>query len=307
MRLSILIGLCVGVYLMVETATGRHTDLGRIRLSWERLLAILALQTLLLAWSAFCWRRVLREMFRKRIRWSCALHHIGIAGIAKYIPGKVWPFIARAMVAERSGVSKPNMLSASIFEQLLTLAVGGSIGLALIVPIESHLTRAVIAVALLAVLPVLIRLLLGQLESIRVMLPFVRERVPADALPTCPRYRSLAALVLCYLMLWLLTGAIASLVLPIIGVTLTPALATQVTGAVMLSVCGGFLALFAPGGLGVREGLMVASMSSSLGAAASIKFAILLRLWNVLYDIFSAACAAVAYVFEAKDKPVESP
>ena len=49
------------------------------------------------------------------------------------------------------------------------------------------------------------------------------------------------------------------------------------TGAAAVAVVGGFVAIFSPGGLGVREGLLMELLSRQLGPHEAVAVAMLLR------------------------------
>jgi len=57
-------------------------------------------------------------------------------------------------------------------------------------------------------------------------------------------------------------------------------------GAYALSVLAGFVAIFAPGGIFVREAAFCVLVSSILEYEYAIQLALVIRLWAVAYDIF---------------------
>jgi hypothetical protein len=79
--------------------------------------------------------------------------------------------------------------------------------------------------------------------------------------------------------LWLLARGI----LPSVG--LRPALAVAVFTA---SYLAGFLALFAPGGIGVREGLFILMLQGPLGIGAATALAVASRLLLTLTELGAA-------------------
>jgi len=52
-----------------------------------------------------------------------------------------------------------------------------------------------------------------------------------------------------------------------------------------LSYLGGFIVLFAPGGIGIREGIMVALLSPVTGVTLAVAISALHRVITMLFDI----------------------
>lgn len=306
-RLALVLGLSIGVLLMLQAIDAHREDLSSINLTPTLVALIFGLQIVLLWWSMQCWRMVVAGTLNHCISWSSALQHIGIASISKYVPGKVWPFVARAMVAERSGMSKSAIVGASIYEQVLTLAVGTTLGIALYAPIDSIIAKLAFAAStLLAIVPV-INLLTSRLDSITARIPWIAQRLPKGLVPRQVDMATTGKLVVAYSLLWCLTGTIAAAVLAISGIAPTAPVAIQLTAAVMLSVCAGFVVLLAPGGLGVREGALVLLLTAPLGASTAIQFAVLLRVWNVAYDLFAGGVAALSFAVMKAPHPSAHP
>ena len=63
----------------------------------------------------------------------------------------------------------------------------------------------------------------------------------------------------------------------------------------MLSYLGGFAAFFAPAGIGVREGLVVALLSPAIGINAALYIALLHRLITAGIDIALGALALLLH------------
>ena len=59
----------------------------------------------------------------------------------------------------------------------------------------------------------------------------------------------------------------------------------DVTLITISAFIGGFIAVFAPGGLGVREGVMVSMLTPHVGLAAAFSISILHRIISILFDL----------------------
>jgi uncharacterized membrane protein YbhN (UPF0104 family) len=108
-----------------------------------------------------------------------------------------------------------------------------------------------------------------------------------------------ALLGLCWqgLAIWLLVAQPSALDIP-------PDALLLVVGAYCLAWCAGFLAFWAPGGIGVREVVFVATLKFALPPSIHHEFlsegafklflsflSVLLRLWTILGEMILCACA----------------
>ena len=110
---------------------------------------------------------------------------------------------------------------------------------------------------------------------------------PSVALPGT---RVILGLVLGYAVYWLLTGlAFAALVR-----AMFPLPASDVPLAIAgysASYAVGFLSLLTPGGLGVREGVLVLALAPVMPAGPALVVALVSRLWMMLFELLGAVAA----------------
>jgi len=129
------------------------------------------------------------------------------------------------------------------------------------------------------------------------------------------RFRELVGVQLWYV-LGLLWQSLAIWLLVEEPLNLRPAKWWVVGGAYALAWCAGFLAVWAPGGIGVRELVFMAAMHVALPPAVKRQFendpaaltgflaflSVLLRLWATTGEL---AFAGIAYVTDHKGAPVD--
>jgi uncharacterized membrane protein YbhN (UPF0104 family) len=115
------------------------------------------------------------------------------------------------------------------------------------------------------------------------------------------RWRDVVAWTLLMSVNWLVLGAGFYLVLRAV-IDLPPGLYLFVTGAFAVAGIIGVLALFAPSGIGVREGVMTFVLGAVLPAAVAAIAAILARIWITLAE---ALCSGIALMLVRGMKPAE--
>ncbi|WP_417382074.1 lysylphosphatidylglycerol synthase transmembrane domain-containing protein [Gimesia sp.] len=259
-----------------------------------------------IAWlpSVWFWQKLMLASGEKVDFWPTArAYYCGHLG--KYIPGKVTVLLIRATLLKEFGVRMSVAAVTAAYETLAVMGVGLVLFLALI-PfvintdqldqwpawvqyIQSHplLVPTVILIVLFVSLPLVARLL--NLFSKK----FTRSEVEASSDEPQPEFslRLLYAGVLMFLLSWSLHGLSLGLTLASIS---DQGLIWQEwprwMAAVSAAYALGFLALFAPAGLGVREGLISAILAGSpvIGDVNAFVTAILVRIVSFASELLSA-------------------
>jgi len=236
--------------------------------------------------------RVLR-LFGKRAPLHVCWRVYALSQFAKYVPGGVWLFLARAYLYSRYGVARAAAAVLVAVEQALLIA-GGMVVFLAVLPWTPWLGRSlwfwVCPAALLALLLGLHPRVLAWVYGL------VAHRADGERVEVRMSYRGVLGLLLLYVVLWVVAGfAFALLVAAVIDlpVHLWPAAGGMFAGACSV----GFLVFVTPAGLGVREGGLAAFLSLVVPFPVAAALALLARLWWFVVDVvFSGASLAVLAV-----------
>jgi hypothetical protein len=243
----------------------------------------------LLVWAMYAllivaWRMMLAGWGQRLDGWTAARIWT-VSSLGKYLPGKVWAIAGMALLAQRAGIAAWAATGSAVVLQVLAIGTGAAV---------AGLTgRQAIAAAdprLGAVLGVLIA---GAVAGVALLLwPAFLRRLLQLAAPDAeargtPPVAGIAFGIVANLVAWLGYGLalwlLARGLLPSAG--LDPALAIAVFTA---SYLAGFLALFAPGGIGVREGLFILMLQGPLGIAAATALALASRVLLTITELGAA-------------------
>jgi hypothetical protein len=195
------------------------------------------------------WRRVVLSM-GERLPFGTAARIWFLASLGKYIPGKVWAVAGAAVLAQRAGVDPAVAVAGALILQALALA-SGAVVVAVTAP-ETFQTVGPDVVPLIVLLLLLTLAGVGILAS-QHLLDRINRLLP-DYLPPLRAVRlpMLAFAFTGNLFAWVGYGValllLARGVLPDVTLSLP-----QSIGVFTCSYLIGFIALFAPGGLGPRE------------------------------------------------------
>ena len=281
----ILIGVLIGLALMlrgvVRDLQTSKLDFRQIR--WEWITAAGFLYALGTLPGAFYWHQVLVAL-GQRPTIGRSLRAYFFSQLGKYVPGKAMVVVMRTMLVAGPGVRAPIAVTAVFIETLTWMAVGattGSLMVAWLNPQHTWLVVTGIAVAIGAIVPMSPPVLRYALTRISKVTGGSRKE---------PDIRGLGALVIArgWLQMavgWTLVAASMWAVLKAIpGPDANGSHFAVALECVTLSIVLGFASLI-PGGLGVRELVIVPLLSPDFGAPKALACAIVVRLVWLIVEV----------------------
>ena len=233
------------------------------------------------------WQKALLYSTGRTIALRESLSQILLVNFGKYIPGKIWGMAARGKRLSESGYEVEEITRVSYLEQILLLLTGFALAfLAGALAFGNPIYWLAFALALTGI--VLFRhgdKLIGKLAQ---FIPKVGDLLRYLEV----RISTLEVLKLStgYVLGWLFLSCAFMLVCSsIIGIELTPANAAVFVLSLTAGFLAGFLALFAPGGVGVREGVGAALLTSVVTLEEAVLLMLLFRVWVVVAELLAGA------------------
>jgi glycosyltransferase 2 family protein len=286
----------VGQRLLVEAS-----KLKEQYLNMSTVWAILACAVLyagiqmIISWS---WGVVYAGASRSRVKLLDVMMLYGQSHVAKYIPGNVAQILQRQLLGAKMGWSQISIAVASFLE--IILAVSGVLVLVLLFGLNDISRIVGLEFATGPVIIALAGLLLAG--------PWIFFAI-ADRLPFLPAFlkaRDLkefafgSAIPVGFILL-MLFFALKAVIFWFLGHSLSIEGATgnlmQISAAFLVAWLGGYLALGAPGGIGVREALIVLLLGPVMGELDAAFLATAFRVVNVVGDfIFFAATLFLGFI-----------
>jgi len=271
------------------TAQGQSISLGSVSIPW----LVLATATYVggqICYAAF-WGRLLRAM-GMQASWLELVRAYGVGTGGKYVPGKALVVVIRTAMVRASGVGRIAIGLATVYETAVMMAVGSALScicLAVALPDKRWLWLATggAAVGMTACLHPAIFGRLAKFAS----LPFKETRRDFSA-GACYAvfWRSVAIPIAG----WGLLGLSFWMTLQSIGLpcsSLTDML--LLIGATALATAVGFLVLFMPAGIGVREFIIISVLAPVFGGPQIVLGSLLLR---TVWTVAELAFAGLLYV-----------
>ena len=260
---------------------------GSIAISWGPLLLASTITVGTYAYLIAAWVRSLR-WWGERLAYRPALYIWFVTNLARFIPGAVWQFVGLAALVSAHGVSPVAATGAILIQQLLFLGTGAVLTLVMVPQLLGQWAAGLSPWAAVAGGALLIGLLVA---GFPVVLPavgrWVGRLVGRGLGGPAPARRDLAAYVTLLLAAWVCYGVAFWLFGQAVLGDRGPNLGLAV-GAFTGSYVVGLLAVFAPGGIVVREAALVAALAPSLGPGPALLLAVGSRLWLLALELLTA-------------------
>ena len=250
----------------------------RLRPFWIILAAIMI-------WTAYgilieAWRRILIG-WGQTLGYGPGMRIWCLSNLGRYLPGKVWSVVGLAVLAQRSGVDGWAAAGSALVMQALAVGTG-----ALVVSIGAPGAASPIALTVACTLAGCVILALAWPRAAERVVSVVRPGTEFRSLPLSVVLMGMAVTLVSWASygaaFWLLAKGIFEA---------TDFSMVQATGIFAAGYIVGLLALFAPGGVGVRELVFVALLAPIFGSGGALALSIAARL---LLTATEASAALVA-------------
>ena len=230
----------------------------------------------------FGWMRILSD-WNMPLSYPAALRAEMVSMLAKYVPGGVWTPAARVVAARRAGVTDAGLVTASMLIEAGMSAVAGVIvfviSLAWVHGVNAPIGPLVVFAVVIAVL---VHPRIFQPLATRVLRRFGQPPLPPLHAPT------MLFLLVFYAFTWLVGGTGLWLLLRSVGAHPTPSTIVFLGGTACVGAIVAVLFVFAPSGLGVREGSMYGVMLAIASKPHALSAVVLNRVSITVVEILLA-------------------
>ena len=238
--------------------------------------------------AAWCWGRIISLTTSVRLPLLVSVSHLALTTLGKYFPGKVWGIAARATLMKQQGIRINSTLLATFHEQVIFLHAAVVLSCVLLAVLVR--TEWAWAIGLLGMVSIPV-VMLSQDYMVRLfnfLAPKLSFKDQFESWRSIPK-KSYLLLLLAYLGVWLLSGLIfSSIYFTFFGVDPDTELLVAMLLANTIGNTLGFLALFAPGGIGVREAVASGILAAFIPLNDAIMLSLLFRLWVTLSELLGA-------------------
>jgi len=230
---------------------------------------------------ALGWKLILQKSSGYSLSYLRANRIWFLSQLGKYAPGKVWMVLGRIYLSQKESISK-RVSSVSIVIEMILSVISSTIIflLSLVLKSKAKFENDILFSSLIVVAGVIAL----HPNLLKKFSNFFLVRLKREPLELEIRYHEILLLLTYYLAMWAFFGL--AFYLFINSITSVPISKLLImTGIFAVSWIIGFLALFAPGGLGVREGILAFFLSFYFPASVAIMLSLLSRLWITAAEI----------------------
>jgi hypothetical protein len=204
-----------------------------------------------------------------------------IANLGRYIPGKIWQVTGLAVLSRRRGVPASLSSFSAIVAHGVSLCAAALVGALFFATAETGhrwtglvIPAAMVGLALVALLPPVFRHLLALLGRLGLNLDW---QLLSPVVVT--KWLGL------FVVHWAIYGASFLVLARSFGL---PGGWLHVMSAYVAAYVVGYLAIFAPAGLGVREASLIALLAPVMGEVPAAGLAMIARVWSTVVEVTPA-------------------
>lgn len=266
---------------------------------WYLVFASFAATTVSVGCTLFSWRRLLNGLGAS-ISLRPATSMFGVSQLGKYIPGGVWNIIAATEIGARHNIARRTSFAAMAVAILISLVSGLAVGCMAFVLSP---TSAIAQWAWLAAFaPLFMILLVPPLLNRLIALAFrIVGRPPLDHPFAMSDLLTSAAWALGG---WVFGGVQVWLLMFALGVDPTGRNLLLAMSGYALAWVAGYLIIFAPAGVGVREAVLAAVLAGSLSGAEVLTLVLVSR---ALFTVVDLALALIGLQLSRTAHPPSLP
>lgn len=244
--------------------------------------------------SGALWGLIVRDLGGPGIGLGTSLRLFMIANLGRYVPGKLWQIAGLAALAKGRGVPVLTATAAAVLGQGLALVAAAAVGMGAFLTGPAPYRRwGLVGAVLMAILVVLIAIP-------RVFRSLARGwfRITGTELPDALGSRHAVAWLALYAVNWLLYAFSFWVLVRSLGFggDLVP-VASAFAAAYVL----GYVLVFAPAGLGPREGFLIMFLTPHLGATSAGVIAVVARVWTTLVELLPAGVFWIRHVARERE------
>jgi glycosyltransferase 2 family protein len=270
-------------------------------------IAVLSMVSVVVAhfFGTHVWRLLMSDQGH-RVPTRLAVQVFFISQLGKYLPGNVGQFIGRGVLAKSTGIPVGVAVGTAVFEGIWNLVISASLALLATVLLwdlhASQTAAPAFASKLVWILPLaLVAPWLG-IKVVNSFLPRLSMKIGGGQMLRLPRLRTALLVSLLILVNFMQQGFIVKLQAEYLFASPDVdwfSIALLYSSAWVV----GYVVPGSPGGLGVREAMMVLLLTPVTGAAVAAGLAVSMRLTTLLGDALTVLLGFVGRHLQARQTP----
>ena len=230
------------------------------------------------------------KLDKAAIKYPDAIRSYLYSILGKYIPGKVFMLAARVPAYEKEGVPIRKVAVCFLLENVCTLLGAGFLFLISLLFFPNDVLKDYMVAVILFIVLFFVCI---HPKIMNFFLRLVGKVIKKDDMEIPFTYFQMVKIVILFIVNWLIVGTgfymLVTSIYPIPGSQLL-----YVGGVYGLSAIIGIISIFAPSGIGVREGIMVLGLTLIMPNEYAVIIGIVSRLWATVAELILVLGAFIA-------------
>ncbi len=273
--------IAVIFYFLIRHVVANWTKIPFDQLRFNPLYVIVAFLFLIMYFLllTYGWSRIVGELAVK-IPYRKALYVMSTSQVAKYVPGGVWYTLGRVYLGKTLKIKEEIGMLSVIFETFLLMLTN----LVIFLIAANFAGDIPILSPLVSILLILMILVLLYPPLLNTLLNFTLRLIKRPQVKLKAKYINILKLSTYFFGVWICQ--IAGFYLLINSIyPLSPAHIPDLAIAYTLSWITGFIVLFAPAGLGIREGMMSILLTPVIPSPLAVAMSFITRIWITVLEV----------------------
>ena len=245
--------------------------------------------------TTFGWFLTLNFLSHHKITFLESIAVVNTSNLIKYIPGKVWSYALQIYWLADKGFSKSLIVFTNLVNLFISLMTAMILGLCLLVLLPGIFPHSVTLVLLVTFVAVELCFVIFGEQVVRTVVSAANKFLKREI-----EYRFMSQKLIYYLHLIYLAAAfffgLAAYLLCLgFGFQIAVNKVLLIMSSMMIAEVIGFVSFIAPGGLGVREGLMFLMLNGGAVSALSLVLPVGTRIVSMAVDLFLGTIGLVLF------------
>ncbi len=232
-----------------------------------------------------------RHLGRRELRFLQSVAIVNTSGLLKYLPGRVWTYTAQLLWLDKYGISKTMVLHVNLVCILGSIIVSLYLGLSYVALYTNLIPRGLTVLPFLIMMSFNAAYIVWHSSLFNKLLAYAGRLLKKDMRPLDDSRSLLLFIQFIYTCSWGIMGLGGYFLAKGVGLHLSLSGIFVILSSMSLSWLAGYIAVVSPGGLGIREGVMLLMLQSTVDTQTALIFPILSRL---MYLIAEALMGIVA-------------
>jgi uncharacterized membrane protein YbhN (UPF0104 family) len=285
--------LLIAYYYALEFRSN-WTELTKFRLAIKARYLVASFSLCLLAYllETYIWKVCInKHSGRSELTLRKSIAIVNTSGLFKYLPGRIWIYTAQLVWLKKYGISKAVIFYANLICVLGSVIVSFYFGLLYLALYKNIMGGTAVALSFIALILFNIVYIAWNSALMNKFIAVINQVFRKDIPPLTSSRSLLLFIQLVYACSWLLTGLSGYLLAQGIGLPIAVTGIFALLASMSLAWVAGYFVVIAPGGLGIREGVMLVMLNNIVSVETALIFPLVSR---VMYLIAEALLGLTA-------------